>query len=145
MHWVIPSLRRSFWTSTSKQRGSLPLEINSSNIYNEWTTAFWGQTVLMRWFFIIISFRFCTIASSSSYLFSSLSKLCGKSCAFPTGIKYGVRPRYLGFVKTTVIFVLTTGNCYVSGRVTNTKECLWMCAVAWKYNGNAKQSFKYAC
>lgn len=36
------------------------------------------------------------------------------------------------FVKTSVVFVLTTENCDVSDQVTNTKDCLRTCAVAWK-------------
>lgn len=78
---------------------------------------------------LLFLIRFCTTATSSSCLFSSLFELCRKCCAFLIGIRGGVRPCYPGFDKTTVAFVLTTESCDVYDQVTprNVYECvLWL-------------------
>jgi len=61
---------------------------------------------------LLFLFRCCSTATSSFCLFLSLFELHGKFCAFPVGIGDGVKPFYL-FVKTTVVFVLTTENCLI--------------------------------
>lgn len=82
-------------------------------LYSEAKQCSWSSSLLL------FLFRFCTTATSSSCLFSSLFELCRKCCAFPIGIRDGVRLCCLVFVKTTVVFVLTTENCDVSDQVTN--------------------------
>lgn len=104
-------------------------------IYSETKQNSWSSSTFCLWCFLlglVFIFRFCATATSSSCLVSSLFERCGECCAFPTGNRDGVRLCYPVFVKTTVIFVLTTENCDVSDQVANTKDCLQTCAVAQK-------------
>lgn len=97
MQFIIFTPGRSFWTSTSKERGSLALEIKTSDVLWMSKQCSWSS-------FLLILLRFCITVTSSSCLFSSLFKLYRKCCAFPIRIWGGIRPCYLVLDKTTVVF-----------------------------------------